>query len=177
MEAVPLTRAELQAPGASDLAGQLSGRAPLRLKRGKVVLRDPAMERLAATVRRVAPANVGVLILGETGSGKDVIASMVHEFSLRADKPFLGMNCASVPDALLESELFGHERGAFTGATTRSRGSSSRRRAERCSSTRWRPAASLQAKLLRVIETRGAPVGAARPLQVDVRFSRRRTET
>ncbi len=171
VEAVALTYAELQAP-AEDLARQLHGRAPLRLKRGKVVLRDPAMERLASTVRRVAPANVSVLILGETGSGKDIVASMIHEFSTRADRPFLGMNCASVPEALLESELFGHERGAFTGATSAKKGllEAAQGGTVFLDEIGDLPL-SLQAKLLRVIESHEVlPVGAVRPRHVDVRF-------
>src|SRR5262245_25592534 len=84
----------------------------------KVVLADPAMKALEQTLRRVAPACVNVLIVGETGVGKDVFATLLHELSNRADKPFLSLNCAALPEALLEGELFGYERGAYTGAAT-----------------------------------------------------------
>jgi transcriptional regulator with PAS, ATPase and Fis domain len=91
------------------------------LKEQGIVVADPAMVKLFATLRRLAPSPATVLILGETGAGKEVIAEQVHRLSPRARGPFVRLNCASLPDALLESELFGHERGAFTGAD-RSRG-------------------------------------------------------
>src|SRR3569623_678734 len=101
-----------------ELAAALAGHAQVSLKRGPVIVREPVMHELMRAARRVASADVGVLILGETGVGKDVVASLVHELSPRAERPFVGINCASVPEALLESELFGHERAAFTGAVT-----------------------------------------------------------
>jgi transcriptional regulator with PAS, ATPase and Fis domain len=87
-----------------------------------VVLGDPEMARLYASVRKVARMPTTVLILGETGSGKDVLAQRLHAHSPRASKPFVRINCAGIPESLLESELFGYERGAFTGADRRKAG-------------------------------------------------------
>jgi DNA-binding NtrC family response regulator len=86
------------------------------------VLLNPGMKRLYADVVRAAAANVPVLILGETGVGKEHIALTVHRESPRRDRPFVAINCAAIPGSLLESTLFGHERGAFTGASTRTAG-------------------------------------------------------
>jgi DNA-binding NtrC family response regulator len=84
-----------------------------------VVLADAEMARVYGSARKVAQMTTTVLILGETGSGKDVLAERIHAWSSRAEKPFVRINCAGIPDALLESELFGYERGAFTGADRR----------------------------------------------------------
>ena len=77
---------------------------------------SPALEAVLAQVERVAPTDSTVLVLGETGTGKELIAKAVHNLSARCGKPFVKLNCAAIPFDLLESELFGHERGAFTGA-------------------------------------------------------------
>ncbi|MCA9591132.1 MAG: sigma 54-interacting transcriptional regulator, partial [Myxococcales bacterium] len=82
---------------------------------GPIVL-DPTMQRLYALLDVIAPSPLNVLILGETGTGKEVFAEAIHTGSARADKPFLRVNCAGLSGSLLESELFGHEKGAFTGA-------------------------------------------------------------
>jgi DNA-binding NtrC family response regulator len=83
---------------------------------------DPASQRLLALAEKVAPAPTTLLITGETGSGKDYFARLVHELSPRRDAPFLKIDCTSLPQHLTESELFGHERGAFTGAVERKLG-------------------------------------------------------
>src|SRR6267154_1418101 len=80
---------------------------------------DPASQRLLAVAEKVAPAPTTLLITGESGSGKDHLARLVHELSPRRDAPFLKIDCTSLPPHLIESELFGHERGAFTGAVER----------------------------------------------------------
>jgi len=83
---------------------------------------SPALETLRHEVAQVAPTDATVLILGETGTGKEVVARMIHMLSERADKPFVPVNCGAIPGDLLESELFGHEKGAFTGAITQRKG-------------------------------------------------------
>src|SRR3569623_530969 len=155
-----------------ELAAALAGHAQVSLKRGPVIVREPVMHELMRAARRVASADVGVLLLGETGVGKDVVASLVHELSPRAERPFVGINCASVPEALLESELFGHERGAFTGAVTAKPGllEAADGGTEILDEVGDLPP-PLQAKLLRVIESREVTrVGAVRPRAIDVRF-------
>jgi two-component system, NtrC family, response regulator AtoC len=154
------------------LQSRLSGSVPLALQRGNIVIRDPAMEALKKTVARVASAPVSVLILGETGVGKDVVASMVHELSSRASRPFVRLNCASLPEPLLESELFGHERGAFTGAVASKAGlvETAEGGTVFLDEVGDLPG-PLQAKLLLVIESKAVlRVGALRPRTVDVRF-------
>ena len=84
--------------------------------------RDPAFLRTLESIKRVAPTDTSVLLLGETGTGKEVMARTVHELSHRADKPFVVVDCAGLAETLFESELFGHERGAFTGAASRKPG-------------------------------------------------------
>ncbi|WP_437877739.1 sigma-54 interaction domain-containing protein [Sorangium sp. So ce513] len=86
------------------------------------VMRSKAMRELGRVLRAVAPREVGISLVGESGTGKEVLARQVHDLSLRRSGPFIPINCAAVPEALFESELFGHERGAFTGAVERTRG-------------------------------------------------------
>jgi DNA-binding NtrC family response regulator len=124
------------------------------------------------TARRAARANVTVLIVGETGSGKELVAEEIHHASPRADKPFVRLNCASLPETLLESELFGHERGAFTGAE--------RKRVGYVESAAGGTLfldeigelpLGMQAKLLRVLEDcRVTRLGGSESIEVDVRF-------
>lgn len=80
---------------------------------------SPAMREVFETIQQVAPTDVDVLILGETGTGKELVARSIHELSRRASNPFIPVDCGAIPDNLLESELFGYERGAFTGADSR----------------------------------------------------------
>src|SRR3989449_9436433 len=90
-----------------------------RLGKHELVGSGPAMKKLIAQVDRVAPSETRVCILGETGTGKELVARAIHERSPRREKPFVTVNCAAVPSELIESELFGHEKGAFTGAVAR----------------------------------------------------------
>ena len=83
---------------------------------------SPKFRRLLAEVERVSSVDSAVLIQGETGTGKEVIARAIHEASPRRNQRFVALNCAAIPSALLESELFGHEKGAFTGASTQTKG-------------------------------------------------------
>ncbi|MFI9651768.1 sigma 54-interacting transcriptional regulator [Guyparkeria halopsychrophila] len=94
----------------------------LRHENRGLIGNSPALEDVRHEVAQVAPTDATVLILGETGTGKEVVARMIHMLSERADKPFVPVNCGAIPGELLESELFGHEKGAFTGAITQRKG-------------------------------------------------------
>ncbi|HEY4744499.1 MAG TPA: sigma-54 dependent transcriptional regulator [Desulfuromonadaceae bacterium] len=83
---------------------------------------SPAMSLLREQIKRVAPTTASVLITGENGTGKELVARSIHYYSLRRDKPFVAINCAAIPEELIESELFGHEKGAFTGALAQKKG-------------------------------------------------------
>jgi two-component system C4-dicarboxylate transport response regulator DctD len=131
----------------------------------------PEMERLRGTVRDVADADVDVLVLGETGSGKEVVAEALHRWSRRRAKPLVALNCGALPESVIESELFGHEAGAFTGAQKRRIG-----RIEHADGgtlfldeVESMPAA-LQVKLLRVLEERAVePLGTNERRSLDLR--------
>ena len=86
-------------------------------------MRVPAISYLRSQIKRVAGSKLGVLISGENGTGKQLVANAIHQQSRRAGKTFIPLNCAALPDELIESELFGHERGAFTGADSPKEGS------------------------------------------------------
>ncbi len=149
-------------------------RRTLRSTQGleNVVGETAAMRDITAVVRRVADAAVPVLILGETGTGKGIIARALHVESNRAARPFIALNCASIPESLLESELFGHSRGAFTGAQRARTGIFE----EADGGTLFldevgEMSPPLQAKLLHVLETGLVrPVGENRERKVDVRI-------
>jgi two-component system NtrC family response regulator len=104
-----------------EISGRTIEAAPSEALSG-LITNDPAMLRVCRSVERVATADVTVLVLGESGTGKDVIARAIHKLSARANRPFVAINCAAIPETLLESELFGHERGAFTGAVKQTLG-------------------------------------------------------
>ena len=89
---------------------------------GRIVGNSPAMRRIYQVIEQAAPTPASVLIIGESGTGKELIAQTIHQLSPRADAPFVAINCAAIPETLLESEIFGHERGAFTGAVDRRAG-------------------------------------------------------
>jgi two-component system response regulator FlrC len=133
---------------------------------------DPAMVPVVNAIDKVAPTAATVLLLGESGTGKEVAARAIHDRSDRADKPFLALNCAALTETLLASELFGHEKGAFTGANERRRG-----RVELAAGGTFfldeigELKSDLQAKLLRVIQERTYErVGGSRTLEADVRW-------
>ena len=137
-----------------------------------VIGETPAMRRLERDLARVAPSKATVLITGESGTGKEVLAHAVHRLSPRANKPCLPLNCANLSDTLLESELFGYEAGAFTGATKRKEGlfvTASGGTLFLDEISTMRP--ELQAKLLRVLEDRSIRrLGGTTETKVDVRI-------
>ncbi len=133
---------------------------------------SPAMEELAARIRQVAPSDASVLVVGESGSGKELVAQALHDLSPRREGPLVAVDCAALPENLVEAELFGHERGAFTGAERARRG-------------RFRAAdggtllldeigelpLAVQPRLLRALETRRVtPVGSETEVSVDIRL-------
>src|SRR5512146_3102459 len=142
-----------------------------RLGKHEMVWRGDAMRRVMAQVERVAASETRVCILGETGTGKELVARTLHERSPRREGPFVTLNCAAVPAELIESELFGHEKGSFTGAGSRHIG-----KFEQANSGTLfldeigdMPPA-MQAKLLRVLEESEVErIGGDRPIKVDVR--------
>jgi two-component system response regulator AtoC len=140
---------------------------------GRSIVGDsPAMQRLLEAVNRIAPKDITVLIRGDTGTGKELIASLVHAQSRRAAGPLVRFNCAAIPGELAEAELFGHARGAFTGATSARPGFFPQaNRGTLVLDEVGELSAAVQAKLLRALqEGEIQPVGAGRVEKVDVRI-------
>jgi DNA-binding NtrC family response regulator len=137
-----------------------------------MVVRDAAMQQVIQLADQVAPSDASILITGESGSGKEVIARYVHEKSRRAGKTFISVNCAAIPENLLESELFGHEKGAFTGAVARRIGKFEEANGGTLLLDEISEMdARLQAKLLRAIQEREIDrVGGNKPVKVDIRI-------
>jgi len=137
-----------------------------------VISRDPRMATVLRLAEQVAPSDASVLITGESGTGKEVMARYIHSKSRRAAEQFISVNCAAIPENLLESELFGHEKGAFTGAVSRRIGkfeeaSGGTLLLDEISEMHPR----LQAKLLRAIQEREIDrVGGGQPIKVDIRL-------
>src|SRR5882762_1360345 len=138
----------------------------------ELVYRDETMAHVVKLAQQIAPSDASVLITGESGTGKEVVARYVHNRSHRARAPFISVNCAAIPEALLESELFGHEKGAFTGAVGRRIGKFEEATGgtlllDEISEMETR----LQAKLLRAIQERVIDrLGGTRPVSVDIRI-------
>ncbi len=144
----------------------------LSVRAKALVFDDPKSRDVLERLEQIAPSDATVLIVGETGTGKEIVARHIHHLSLRRQRPFVAVNCGALTDSLIESELFGHEKGAFTGATSNKPG--------------WFEAAnggtlfldeigdlplSLQVKLLRVLqEGEVVRVGSRQPIRVDVRL-------
>jgi DNA-binding NtrC family response regulator len=138
----------------------------------RLIVQSTAMKKLFELVDRVAAGTISVLLVGETGVGKEVVAAAVHERSPRRTKPYLRLNCSAFAENLLESELFGHEAGAFSGARTAKLGlfETANGGTVLLDEIGEMPLA-LQAKLLRVVETREViPIGGTRMRRLDVRF-------
>jgi nitrogen regulation protein NR(I) len=140
--------------------------------RDVLIGRCPPMQEVYKAIGRVASQDVTVLILGESGTGKELVARAIYQHSLRADGPFLAINCAAIPESLLESELFGHEKGSFTGADRRRIG-----KFEQCSGGTLfldeigDMAPATQSKVLRLLqEQRFERVGGTETIQTDVRI-------
>ena len=162
-----LSRARMKEP--KDLVNE---HAPKSAKAGvKIITHDPGMLNLIQLVDRVADSSASVLIQGESGTGKELFAKYIHEKSSRSAAPFIAINCAALPENLLESELFGHEKGAFTGAISRKLGKFELAH----NGTLFLDEITemqihLQAKLLRVLQEKMVDrVGGVQPVNVDVR--------
>jgi transcriptional regulator with GAF, ATPase, and Fis domain len=146
--------------------------ASLRESCGRLLGRSAVMRHLFGQIERVALSGATVLIHGETGTGKELIAEALHELSPRSEKPFVVVDCGAIPRELLESELFGHVRGAFTGAALDRRGAFERAHGGTIFLDEiGELAVDLQPKLLRVLESSTIkPVGGDKPVTVDVRI-------
>lgn len=133
---------------------------------------SPRMRAIYEVIRRVGATDSTVLIQGESGTGKELVARAIHNSSARADGPFVAVNCAAITETLLESELFGHEKGAFTGAVAQKKGKIELAEGGTLFLDEIGEfAITLQAKLLRVIQEREFErVGGTRPMKIDVRF-------
>ena len=133
---------------------------------------SPAMQQVYSLIAQAAPTNATILITGESGTGKELAARAIHNASPRRDKPFVSINCAGIPDGLMESELFGHERGAFTGADQRRKGKFELAdNGTLLLDELGDLAGPLQAKLLRVLqESQFERVGGSKSIRVDVRI-------
>jgi len=155
-----------------DLTQRLRSELETRHRIGNVICSSPKMRKVMQLVARVAPTNSTVLITGETGTGKDVIARAIHYNSARKDGPFVVADCASLSESLLESELFGHVRGSFTGAVKDRKGLAETARGGTLFLDEIATiSASVQGSLLRLIQEREIrPVGSDRPVEVDVRL-------
>ena len=138
----------------------------------QLIFEDEATASVIAMADQIAPSDASILITGESGTGKEILARYVHRKSARADKPFISLNCAAIPDNLLESELFGHEKGAFTGAIARRVGKFEEANGGTLLLDEISEMdARLQAKLLRAIQEREIDrVGGGKPVKVDIRI-------
>jgi two-component system NtrC family response regulator len=162
--AVRLTQLEAENRRAAD--------APSSTPLTGLIANAPEMLRVCRMLEKVAPADVSVLLLGESGTGKEVVAKALHELSPRAAKPFIAINCGAIPENLLESELFGHERGAFTGAVKQTRGKVELAHGGTLMLDEIGDLPlPLQVKLLRFLQERVIErVGGRQPIPVDVRI-------
>jgi DNA-binding NtrC family response regulator len=143
-----------------------------RIAYGELVGSSDSIRKIYTLIEQVAPSSASVLITGESGTGKELVARTIHYMSPRREKPFVAINCSAIPETLMESELFGHEKGAFTGAASRRQGCF-----ELADSGTLlldeigEMPAVLQAKLLRVIEERAVRrLGSRKEIEVDVRL-------
>jgi two-component system NtrC family response regulator len=148
----------VQTQGAAGMAG--------------IITRDPETQRVCRTIEKIAPSNVTVMVLGESGTGKELVARALHDLSPRANRRFVAINCAAIPEGLLESELFGHEKGAFTGAVKQTIGRiESANKGTLFLDEIGDLPLPLQAKLLRFLQERSIErIGGREEIPVDVRI-------
>jgi two-component system response regulator HydG len=144
--------------------------SPVSFEFPGVLGKSPRIREIVHLLELAAPSEATVLLLGETGTGKELVARAIHLNSPRSQGPFIVVNCAALPETLLESELFGHERGAFTGATARKEGRFSlAQQGTLLLDEIGELSLSIQAKILRVLQTREfEPLGGTRTLKADV---------
>ncbi len=147
---------------------EVSGASPI----DGIIATSPAMLKVLRDIEKIAPTDVTILLLGESGTGKELLARAVHRLSRRAGAPFVPINCAAIPETLLESELFGHEKGAFTGAVKQSIGKiESANHGTLFLDEIGDVPLPMQVKLLRFLQDQIVErVGGRRPVQVDVRI-------
>jgi DNA-binding NtrC family response regulator len=139
---------------------------------GELVGNSDSMRKVYTLIEQVAPSSASVLITGESGTGKELVARTIHRMSPRKDQPFVAINCSAIPETLMESELFGHEKGAFTGATSRRQGCFELAdKGTLLLDEIGEMPSLLQAKLLRVIEERAVRrLGSRKEIEIDVRL-------
>jgi len=144
----------------------------LRISGDEIIGRDKGLKEVFEMVRQIAPLDGPVLLLGETGSGKEVIANAIHYFSHRRNEPFIKVNCGAIPESLIDSELFGHEKGAFTGAVAQKRGRFERaHRGTILLDEIGELPLEAQVRLLRVVQNKEIErVGSTAPVPVDIRI-------
>lgn len=150
----------------------IEGLLPKSLEDKDIIYSSPEMKKIVNLATGLASSDITVLIYGESGTGKEVLARYIHKFSNRKDKPFVAVNCAAIPENLLESELFGHEKGAFTGALERRIGKFEKAQGGTILLDEiGEMALPLQAKLLRVLQEKEFDrVGGKEPIKIDVRI-------
>lgn len=138
----------------------------------QIITQDPELLEITKLAKNVAPSDATVLILGESGTGKELLASYIHQNSGRKSKPYIAVNCAALPESLAENELFGHEKGSFTGAESKKTGKFElANQGTLLLDEISEMALSLQAKLLRVLQEREIDrVGGSKPIPIDVRI-------
>ncbi|OYV87087.1 MAG: sigma-54-dependent Fis family transcriptional regulator, partial [Acidiphilium sp. 21-68-69] len=164
-------REYLPLPPDSDLIAAILSAVSAE-QQGEFIARDPAMRAVLAQADQVAQSTASILIMGESGTGKEVLARYIHGRSRRSKGAFVALNCAAIPDTLLESELFGHEKGAFSGAIARRAGKfEAADRGTLLLDEIGEMDVRLQAKLLRTLQERTVDrLGGDRPVPVDVRI-------
>ena len=148
------------------LKNRLAEKLPLVEEMGN----SQQIKKVLTKVDLVAPTDFTIIIQGESGTGKEVMANLIHQKSLRKDNAFVPIDCSAIPETLIEAELFGHEKGAFTGADGKKAANSSWPAAGLCSWMRSPTFPSIQAKLLRVLQKKAAASGGRWDIRIDVRL-------